>query len=200
MRRKTGKDLNCANCSGVFYVPLCRLRREGTKAPKFCSDSCKHAGRAVKHGHGRRNKKTLTYYAWKGMNARTRETADLRHKRLYFDSGIAVCLEWQDSFENFLRDLGEKPPRMTLERRDNTRGYSEDNCYWATQKQQTRNTRNSRLLTLNDKTQCVGAWAEETGLKSATILRRVNSGWTTQAALTVPVQSFGARSSEWRTA
>jgi hypothetical protein len=58
--------------------------------------------------------------------------------------GITVCERW-DKFENFLADMGEKPPGMTLERRDNDRGYGPDNCYWATPAQQNRNKRSTKL-------------------------------------------------------
>ena len=196
---KTGKNLICAYCGNSFYVQKCRLKRVGVRAPKFCSDACKHKGRAVKHGHSRRGRKTPTYYAWKGMHARVRENADARHKRLYFDSGITVCSEWF-SYEVFLHDMGEKVKGLTLERRDNTKGYSKDNCYWATQKQQNRNTRQNRMITFGERTQCLGAWAEEKGWDESLIRRRLNAGWTAQAALTVPPQSSGARNPEWRKA
>jgi hypothetical protein len=46
-------------------------------------------------------------------------------------------------FENFLADMGEPPPDLTLDRRDNERGYCKDNCRWATRIEQRNNRRDS---------------------------------------------------------
>jgi len=46
---------------------------------------------------------------------------------------------WGD-FVQFILDMGERPPDTSLDRVDNTKGYSPDNCRWATKKQQRRNT------------------------------------------------------------
>lgn len=50
--------------------------------------------------------------------------------------GITMEPEWRDSFENFLSDMGERPKGMTLDRIENSKGYSRDNCRWATAKMQ----------------------------------------------------------------
>jgi hypothetical protein len=60
----------------------------------------------------------------------------------YGGRGITVCKRWQESFANFLADMGEKPaPHLTLERCHNDKGYSKSNCYWATRKAQAANKR-----------------------------------------------------------
>src|SRR5262249_54288571 len=74
----------------------------------------------------------------------------------------------------------------SVERPDNNGGYERGNMVWATWKEQSRNRRNSRLLTFRGRTQCLAAWAEEIGLLRDVIRSRVRSGWTTEEALSTP--------------
>lgn len=49
----------------------------------------------------------------------------------YGAKGIDVCQRWKDSFENFLADMGIKPPGQSVLKRIQTdKDYSKDNCRW----------------------------------------------------------------------
>jgi hypothetical protein len=92
----------------------------------------------LKHGHGSRAQgESPTYKSWASMKTRCR--------RKYQSRGIKVCARWENSFEAFLADMGERPDGATLDRIDNNGDYEPSNCRWATNEQQARNRRNARL-------------------------------------------------------
>jgi hypothetical protein len=83
--------------------------------------------------------KTPTYVSWNSMITRC---TNINHKfyKHYGGRGITVCVSWL-LFENFFADMGERPEGLTLDRRDNDKGYYKENCRWATQSQQVSNRR-----------------------------------------------------------
>lgn len=62
----------------------------------------------------------------------------------YGGRGIKICSEW-NSFEQFIKDVGDKPKGKTLDRIDNNGPYCKENCKWSTIKEQNRNSRQCQL-------------------------------------------------------
>ena len=73
------------------------------------------------------------------MVKRCGNSNDPAYKR-YGGRGIYVDPRWL-KFENFLEDMGDRPLDRTLDRIDNDKGYTKDNCRWATKSQQANNRR-----------------------------------------------------------
>lgn len=88
--------------------------------------------------HGR--SRTPLYRVWLAMHQRCGNPRDSSFRN-YGARGIAVCERWA-TFENFFADMGERPPNTSIDRRDNDKGYSPDNCRWATRTVQNTNRRN----------------------------------------------------------
>lgn len=80
-----------------------------------------------------------TYNTWASMKQRCLNPNSPKY-RLYGGRGITICDRWL-KFENFLADMGERPPGLTLDRIDNDGDYEPGNCRWATSTQQIANRR-----------------------------------------------------------
>lgn len=137
------------------------------------------------HGHSIGGA-TPTLSTWYNMVRRCTNPKD-PHYHDYGGRGIMVCDRWKQ-FENFLEDMGERPPGLTIERRDNNAGYCKENCYWATRKEQQRNRRNSRVITVNGITDCLASLCEVFGKDQNVVRGRLDCGWSTEDAFSKPVK------------
>lgn len=77
------------------------------------------------------------YTHWKAMRYRCSKKTDVSYP-LYGAKGVSVCARWQNSFADFLADVGPKPtPKHTLDRYPNRKGnYEPGNVRWATRSEQ----------------------------------------------------------------
>ena len=122
-----------------------------------------------------------TYETWTGMKARCDNPNHTAYNR-YGGLGVTYASEWAD-YTQFKKDMGERPEGKTLDRIDNAKGYSKQNCRWATSYEQSRNTKQNVNITFNGKTQCMTDWAAELDIPLPTIQWRVASGKTTEQIL-----------------
>jgi hypothetical protein len=152
-------------CGGTAVVQGKRLRCGYTKSCG-CLQAEQQAGvhmHNVTHGQS----DSPTWRTWESMRTRC-NNPKVRAYPQYGGRGIQVCERWM-SFENFLRDMGERPVGHTLDRKDNNGNYEPGNCRWATPKEQARNRRNNRRF--NGKT--VAELSEETGVNYVTLRKRL---------------------------
>jgi hypothetical protein len=120
--------------------------------------------------------RTPTYDTWQGMKDRCSNQNNSQFKN-YGARGIKVCSEWLD-FEIFLSDMGERPEGKTIDRIDNNKGYSKDNCRWATDKEQVDNRRVTIFFTYNDKKMCLKDWCRHFNKPYSTAMYHYKKGRT----------------------
>lgn len=140
----------------------------------------------TRHGLAVRGNKADGYSTWMKMNSRCHTKSD-KNFHHYGGRGISVCDRWRHDFVAFTSDMGPRPsPGHSIERINNDGNYEPANCRWATQKDQTRNQRRNRLLTLKGETMVLTAWSERLGISVQTIHSRLARGWSEERALTTP--------------
>lgn len=133
--------------------------------------------------HGKTGSKV--FRVWKNMRNRCTKPNATGYEN-YGGRGIAVCERWEH-FEKFLEDMGEPPPGGSLDRIDNDKGYSPDNCRWATRERQQRNNRRTRLVTYQGIEKPLPDWCDELGLNYGMVYQRLHcQGWSVEEAFTLP--------------
>lgn len=144
LRRKKSVVWDCiCECGGTKQVSVERLL-----AGRNQSCGCLQTSLGTTGGVVFRASRTREYSVWRGMWSRCTNTKVPKYKN-YGGRGIAVCDRWRD-FDLFLVDMGVRPHRMSIERIDNDKGYSPDNCKWATAYEQARNRRNTAYVVVGD--------------------------------------------------
>lgn len=178
------------SCGGERVTCTATLRRGEAK-----SCGCLRRENMVALGRSRRTHGSdhPLLHLFHGMHARCKNK---RHKAYpsYGGRGIRVCERWS-SFENFLADMGERPPGTMIERMDNDGPYSPDNCRWATRVEQMNNKTDNTWLTLPDGRRLTMAQASrEFGLSSGVLHLRMKK----TSDVTEILRPFGTRLRTWR--
>lgn len=104
-----------------------------------------------------------TYHTWENMLARCKKGTSQNKKYEKYYGSISVCEEWK-IFENFYRDMGDKPEGMSIDRIDGSKGYSKENCRWATRKEQQRNIKSNVWIETELGRLCVSEFIKLCGI------------------------------------
>ena len=118
---------------------------------------------------------TKGWVIWSGLLKRCNPNGNTRATRFYADRGIRVCERWR-VFENFIADMGQPPPGLSLDRIDTFKGYCPENCRWATKLQQQNNMRNSCYIEYRGRRQTAAQWSAELGIPRDRLYLRVKAG------------------------
>lgn len=104
----------------------------------------------------------------------------------YGGRGITVCKEWEDSYDAFVDWALSNGynDSLTIDRIDNNKEYSPDNCKWSTYKEQGNNTRSCHRISYNGETHTIAEWGTIMGISPTTIRTRLCCGWNEIDAIT----------------
>lgn len=119
--------------------------------------------------HGAYQRNPRLYSVWVSMIHRCENPQRKKYKD-YGARGIAVCKEWHEpnAFMDWAEDNGYAEG-LQLDRINNDGNYEPTNCRWVTPKENSRNRRNTKLLTVNGETKCVAEWCEKIDISEFTI-------------------------------
>ena len=168
------------DCGKETNVRLSDLTHGRTKSCGCLRFETLSNGANKKHGM----KQTRLYNIWR--NAKTRcSNSRSPYYRNYGARGISFYEPWCDNFEVFASwafDNGYSD-NLELDRIDNEKGYSPDNCRWVTRTVNANNKRTNHLINRHGITHTIAEWSRITGVSASTIRKRLNKGLSIEEAL-----------------
>jgi hypothetical protein len=182
-----GRVVTRGDCLRGGQVSCGCLTREVTSA------RVKAAPPRLKHG-GSSGGKSDEYKIWSGIVRRC-ENVNSRAYKNYGGRGIGICDRWRNGnggrsgYELFLADVGPRPSRNhSIDRIDVDKGYHPGNVRWADWHTQMRNTRKTRYVEYDGQKLAASEAAQKYGVPYASLLQRLNAGWSAERALKQPIR------------
>ena len=138
------------------------------------------------HGYYLGGKPDLFIATYNSMVARCYNPNSPCYRR-YGGRGIGVCEEWKNSKVAFHKWCEETYIEgRTLDRIDNNRGYSPDNCRWATKTQQARNRKSNVVYQTSKGIGCQAELSKVWGISEKLVSARIHRGWAPEKAFSTP--------------
>lgn len=176
----------CRCDCGIPTLPLASHVKTGRTKSCGC---LQRKGNRLTHGH--RGGRSRAYSSWSNMKSRCDNT-NIPQYADYGGRGITYDPRWA-TFEKFLADMGEPPEGLSIDRIDNEKGYSKENCRWTDKSTQRRNKRPESLggrlvwceirgkrLILVDAVRKFGVVPYQTAVG------RIHQGWAPEDAVLTP--------------
>ena len=129
--------------------------------------------------------RTRTYNSWRSMWERCTDT---KHKSYHLYKDKTPVDRWK-SYDCFLEDMGERPPNTTIDRIDNLKPYSPENCKWSTRIEQQQNRNTNIIVEIDGKKVCLKEACRIKNVKYSRARARVYYGWSPLDAIMLPFYS-----------
>lgn len=132
----------------------------------------------VLNSKGRNNSKHPLYHVWTSMKNRCLNKKDVRNYSWYGGRGVCVCDKWlgEHGFENFVKDMGERPKGYSIDRIDVNGDYCPENCKWSSAEEQSRNRRNNVKVVVEGDVLTPLDISKKVGINEETIRSRIRHG------------------------
>ena len=143
------------DCGNTFFTDAHSLKKGNTK-------TCGCSRSDPKPGRRRPNRGTRLYRVWSNMKTRCLIKNNGYAYSRYGGRGITICDEWLnfDGFAVWALSSGYSSD-LTIDRIDNNKGYSPDNCRWVPMSVQNKNRSSTHFVTIDGVTKCVKDWMRE---------------------------------------
>jgi hypothetical protein len=186
-KKKTMWHCRC-ECGKELIVGATNLKTGNSKSCGCIKSQVISVSRTT---HGKSG--TAGYQTFFSMINRCTNPTESAYKN-YGGRGITVCDRWLEpgGYERFVEDMGPRPPGMTIERVDNEKGYSPDNCVWADLETQGNNRRNNVRVTWEGREMTLTQACALVGKSFPTVWHRLSvAKWPLERALTQPIRDCG---------
>lgn len=172
------------DCGNEVIVPGIYMRNGDTR-----SCGCLHREIVKQAMSTHRESKTRLYRVWAGIKTRCYNSKSDNYK-YYGAKGITMCDEWMDSFEAFKKwsvangyDENAGIQMCTIDRIDNSKPYSPENCRWVDHVEQCNNQSKNKLFEYDGQIRTMAEWARFFDIKYTTLRARIRRGYTFEEAI-----------------
>lgn len=167
----------------IKWLCKCECGRETSvlgnrlKIGNTTSCGCKAIEASTKHGMAGTN----IYTIWIDIMRRC-YNPKVRQYKNYGARGIKVCDQWHN-FENFYRDMGDRPENKSIDRINSDGDYCKENCRWVDNMTQQSNKRNNTYVEYNGERHTLAQWGRILGIDPKLIRSRIfRSKWPIEKA------------------
>lgn len=166
------------DCGNIISVSACNLKK-GTNS---CGCLKLELLSKTKGKHYMTN--TKIYGVWSSMKSRCYNKNAKSYKD-YGAKGITVCDEWRNDFGSFYEwsVINGYKEGLQIDRIDNEKGYSPQNCRWVTRKENMNNTSKNVIVSYNGESHTLSEWGKILGIRGGLISQRLNNGGNVEDAL-----------------
>lgn len=185
IKKAQGQQFECrCDCGNTIIIGRYRLLNR-----KSCGCLSKSGTRKT---HGLAN--TRLYRVWTGMKTRCYNSKFPSYKD-YGGKGIDICDEWRNDFMSFYNwaytngyDDKAEYGMCTIDRIDNGKGYSPDNCRWVSNRTQANNKTNNRLISYKGERYNMTQLANKYDIPLDILSHRLKCGWEIEKAIEMPIR------------